>query len=348
MSIEHLPRATIESVQTARRRWCVTGGAGFIGSHIIEALLELGQDVICLDDFSTGKQKNLDMVRSQVGEDTWAQFELLKGDIREPEACAQACASADFVLHLAAQGSVVLSMENPALTHDINVQGTAQMLGAAHAAGVRRFVYSSSSAVYGNETTVPAVEDKTGTPLSPYAASKVIGEILANNWSRSVGLSTVGLRYFNVVGSRQDPNGAYAAVIPRWIDELRSGLRPTINGDGETTRDFCPVADIVHANLAAAFAELPESADPGLAPSLVCNIALGSATSLNELFSLLRDGVSERGGNCNQLEPNYGPFREGDIRHSTANIQRAQKGINYAPAMGLSAGLAETLDWFLR
>ncbi len=347
MPAADLPLSTVESVRAEGRLWCVTGGAGFIGSHIVETLLELGQEVICLDDFSTGKQANLDHVRSRVSDEAWGRFQLIRGDIRNDEVCKKSCEAVDFVLHLAAQGSVVLSMENPALTHDVNVNGSARMLEAATEAGVKRFIYSSSSAVYGDETAVPALEDCLGTPLSPYAASKLIGEILAKNWSRSLGLSTVGLRYFNVVGSRQDPDGAYAAVIPRWIHELKSGIQPTINGDGKTTRDFCPVADVVHANLAAALVELPLSDDPGLAPSLVCNIALGSATSLNELFVLLRDGVAERGGPCADMEPLYGSFRDGDILHSTADIQCAIEGINYAPKLSFTEGLAETLDWFL-
>lgn len=309
----------------AARRWLVTGAAGFIGSHLVEALLRRGAEIAGLDDFSTGRRANLAEVEAAVGPEAWRRFRLVEGDLRDPARCAEACAGAEIVLHQAALSSVPLSMEQPGRVLSVNVDGFLRLLEAARVAGVRRLVYASSSAVYGDETRVPAVEDRLGRPLSPYGGSKRIGEQLAGLYGECFGLPSIGLRYFNVCGPRQDPNGAYAAVIPRWSAEFRRGERPRIFGDGETTRDFCPVADVVQANLLAAAA-------PPAACGQAFNIARGRATSLNDLFKLVRATLAAQGVPCAHLEPRYEPFRPGDIRHSRADIHRAQTLLGFHPS----------------
>ena len=321
-----------ERISKTRRRWLVTGAAGFIGSHLTSHLLSLDQDVVGFDNFATGHQRNLDLVRVEVGEKRWKSFRFVEGDIRDFEACVVVMRGADFVLHEAALGSVPRSMVRPLDTHRANVDGTLNVFLAALETGVLKVVYASSSSVYGDDLTLPKVEDRTGRPLSPYAASKQISELYADTLSRTHGLPAVGVRYFNVIGIRQDPKGPYAAVIPRWLSAMCSGQRPVIYGDGETSRDFCPVADVVHANLLAAVSD-----DRGNGE--VYNIALGDTTTLNQLFAELRHALARAGVPCGEIEPIYEDFRPGDIRHSLADISKAIDAFGYAPPVTLAEGL---------
>jgi len=320
----------------------VTGGAGFIGSHIIETLLELNQKVVCLDNFETGKRSNLATLKSTLGEDLWSNFHLVEGDIREMADCLKACSGIDFVLHHAALGSVPLSIEKPELCHAVNVVGSENIFHAAKQSGVKRVIYASSSAVYGDEQSVPAIETRIGTALSPYAESKHANELSAAALADSE-MAIVGLRYFNVVGPRQDPNGAYAAVIPRWIEQFKQGGEPSIFGNGETTRDFCPVQNVVQANLSSALCQLPSELN-----SPVCNVALGKATSLNELYYILRDHIASQQECSPDLQPSYAPEREGDVRHSCADISFAKHTIEFAPSLSLKLGLSQTVNWYLQ
>lgn len=323
------------------RGWLVTGAAGFIGSHLVQQLLALGQRVVGLDDYSTGHRSNLSAVLDSLRGPAPA-FTMLEGDIRDPVTCRRACAGADVVLHHAAIGSVPRSIADPLTTNSVNVGGFVNMLAAARDAGVRRFVYASSSAVYGDTPLQPQVEPHLGRPLSPYAASKLANELYAVAFHRTYGLPTVGLRYFNVFGERQDPNGAYAAVIPRWISSLLSGESCVIHGDGETTRDFCHVANVVQANLLAAMAPEPRIAGQ------VYNIASGRATSLNTLFALLRDLLTDEEPAIALAQAAYEPFRVGDIRVSSASIDKARHEFGYTPTHAVAAGLAATIGWYVR
>ena len=324
--------ARMRELSAVRKTWLVTGAAGFVGSHLVEALLRYGQRVVALDNFSTGTRENL--------RDFEGRFGLIEGDVCDFETCRRASTGVDYVLHQAALGSVPRSLEFPLETHRANVDGTVNVFLAALHNRVRRVVYASSSSVYGDEPTLPKVEWRAGKPLSPYAASKAIGELYADVYGRTHGLSAVGLRYFNVVGSRQDPNGPYAAVVPRLVAMLVRGERPVIYGDGETTRDFCPVQNVVQANLSAATAsaELKGRA---------FNVALGARNSLNQLFSLLRAGMVARGYDCAAVEPDYQPFRPGDIRHSLADITAAQRDLEYEPSTDLAQGLELVMDFFV-
>lgn len=333
--------ALAAELQATPRRWLVTGAAGFIGSHLVERLLQLGQEVVGLDNFSTGRRSNLDDVRARVGDDAWARFTLIAADVCDPAACRAAAEGAQHVLHQAALGSVPRSILEPVASFAANVEGLVHVLEAARAASCRSVVYASSSSVYGDHPALPKREHELGLPLSPYAATKRCDEVLAAAWSRSYALPITGLRYFNVVGPRQDPEGAYAAVVPRWIAELAAGRAPTIFGDGETSRDFCPVANVVQANLLAA------ASPPGMGDGeAVFNIALGGRTTLNELFQLLRDGMAALGSPCAGLTAQYEDFRPGDIRHSLADIDRARSQLGYAPEVGLAEALQETMAWF--
>ncbi len=280
--------ATSASLQERPLRWLVTGSAGFIGSHLLEALLRLKQNVVSIDNFATGHRRNLDEVCAAVGPELWQRHAFHEADIVDAHACAEACRDVDVVLHQAALGSVPRSIEDPLRTHAANATGFLNMLVAARDAGVKRFVYAASSSTYGDHPALPKVEDNIGRPLSPYAVTKLLDELYADVFSRCYGIATVGLRYFNVFGSRQDPEGAYAAVIPRWVDAMLSGTPIVIHGDGETTRDFCHVANVVQANLLAAVAA-------GLdARSQVFNVAVGGRTSLNDLVNVLRELLEER------------------------------------------------------
>jgi UDP-N-acetylglucosamine 4-epimerase len=323
------------------RTWLVTGAAGFIGSHLCERLLLLGQRVIGLDNFATGRRENLQLVEQAVGGAAFARFRLVEADIRDLQACREATAGVDYVLHQAALGSVPRSIERPLDTHQVNVDGTVHVFLAALEQRLARVVYASSSSVYGDDPQLPKTEERIGTPLSPYAASKRIGEVYAQALARSHGLSAAGLRYFNVVGARQDPNGAYAAVVPRWVQALARGERPTIFGDGETSRDFCPVQNVVQANLLAATAGVELA-------GRVYNVALGGRTTLNTLYTLLRDGMAARGFGCAGLSPERRDFRPGDIRHSLADIEAARRDLGYEPARDLREGLGDVMDFFVK
>lgn len=323
------------------RKWLVTGVAGFIGSNLLERLLSLGQEVVGLDNFSTGHRSNLDDVRDRVGEERWTRFRFLEGDIRDLEKCREACADAPLVLHQAALGSVPRSIADPIGTNEANVSGFLNLLVAARDARVERFVYAASSSTYGDDPQLPKIEERIGRPLSPYAVTKYVNELYAAVFHQHYGLETVGLRYFNVFGRRQDPHGAYAAVIPRWIDCLLAGERCVIHGDGETSRDFCYIENAVQANLLAALARGDEVAGE------VYNVAVGERTTLTELFRVIRDGLSEHIPEIAQAEPEYGPFRPGDVRHSLAEISKARRQLGFQPTYSVREGLAEALAWYI-
>lgn len=318
------------------RTWLVTGVAGFIGSNLLQELLSLGQRVVGLDDFSTGYQGNLDEVLS---DDLGGTFRLVEGDIRELDACRAACAGVDYVLHQAALASVPRSIDDPLRNTQVNVEGFLNVLVAARDARVRRVVYASSSAVYGDSTDVPQSEDRVGHVLSPYAAAKKTNELYAEVFQRTYGLQSVGLRYFNVFGRRQDPDGAYAAVIPRWVSNLLNGEACDIYGDGETSRDFIYVANAVQANLLASTVHEDATGE-------VYNIACGQETSLNELFRMIRLGLTGYQPSVAQQEPMYDGFRPGDIRRSVANISKARRRLGYEPTVSVAEGLGEALEWY--
>jgi UDP-N-acetylglucosamine/UDP-N-acetyl-alpha-D-glucosaminouronate 4-epimerase len=333
--------ATKAALAAKPRRWLVTGVAGFIGSNLLEFLLELDQEVVGLDDFATGHRANLEEVRDRVGA-RWTRFRFLEGDVASPDACGGAVAGVDVVLHQAAIGSVPRSIDEPLRSNAANVTGTLALLEAARRAGVRRFVYASSSSVYGDSPALPKVEDNLGRPLSPYAVSKVADELYAFVYGSLHGMETIGLRYFNVFGQRQDPEGAYAAVIPRWIAAMIRGDEVRINGTGETSRDFCHVQNVVQANLLAASVEDPAALNRAY------NVAAGRRTTLTELFALLRDRLRLRHPAVASLEPVHGPFRPGDVLHSLADIAGARKLLGYEPTVSIERGLDESLDWYER
>lgn len=333
----------LASLERAPRTWLVTGVAGFIGSHLLETLLRRGQRVVGLDDFSTGRRSNLDAVRGAVGNPAWERFSLLEGDIADLDACREAVAGVDVVLHQAALGSVPRSITDPLRTHRANVDGFLNMLVAARDAGTKRFVYAASSSTYGDHPALPKVEDAIGRPLSPYAVTKVVDELYAGVFALNYGMEVIGLRYFNVFGPRQDPAGAYAAVIPRWIGELLEGKTCTIHGEGDTSRDFCFVANAVQANVLAATTEDAAALDQ------VYNVAVGDRTTLNELYRWIRDGLARRldAPALADLEPLRGPYREGDVKHSQADISKARTLLGYEPTQVVRDGLALTLDAFV-
>lgn len=322
--------------------WLVTGVAGFIGSNLLETLLGLGQKVVGLDNFSTGSQANLDDVRKAVGEEAWQRFTFHAADICDPDACHKAAAGVDYILHQAALGSVPRSIEDPVRTNHSNIDGFLNMLVAARDADVKRFVYAASSSTYGDHPGLPKVEDTIGAPLSPYAVTKYVNELYADVFARTYGMECVGLRYFNVFGPRQDPMGAYAAVIPRWFEALCKGITCQINGDGETSRDFCYIDNTVQANLLAA------TAQDSAAANQVYNVAVGGRTTLNELFYQIRDLLGQGNTAVESLEPLYAEFRAGDVRHSQADISKAQQLLGYEPTHTVAQGLSATTEWFLQ
>lgn len=320
--------------------WLITGVAGFIGSNLLETLLKLNQRVIGLDNFSTGYQYNLDQVESLVGAAAWANFNFSKGDIRHLEDCNKACQNVDFVLHQAALGSVPRSIEDPILTNENNISGFLNMLVASRDASVKRFVYAASSSTYGDHPDLPKVESVIGQPLSPYAVTKYVNELYANVFTRCYGTESIGLRYFNVFGPRQDPNGAYAAVIPQWIAALIKNKTLYINGDGETSRDFCFIDNVVQANLLAALADNSESVNQ------IYNVALSERTTLNQLYEMMRSILIERFPHLRDHRPQYVAFREGDVRHSQASIAKAQDLLGFEPTHPIDDGLKHAMDWY--
>jgi UDP-N-acetylglucosamine 4-epimerase len=330
----------LAEIEAQPRTWLVTGAAGFIGSNLVEHLLRHGQVVRGLDNLSTGYLHNLDEVRQKVGDEAYERFTFVEGDIRDLPTCHQLCEGVDVVLHNAALGSVPRSIEDPILTNQSNVDGFLNMLVAARDAGVRRFVYAASSSTYGDEPTLPKVEHRIGNPLSPYAVTKYVNELYANVFQSTYGIGCVGLRYFNVFGPRQDPNGAYAAVIPKWIHTLLVGETCVINGDGETSRDFCFVENVVQANILAGFTENPE------AFGQVYNVACGERTTLNELYTLIRDGLAAIDPAIASARPTYQDFRAGDVRHSHADIGKIISLLRYAPTHTVRSGLDAALPWY--
>ena len=328
-------------LRAERHSWLVTGVAGFIGSSLLEALLKLDQQVVGLDNFATGYQHNLDEVRSLVSAEQWARFRFIRGDIREMADCQAACAGVNYVLHQAALGSVPRSVADPVLTNSANITGFLNMLTAARDAGVKRFVFAASSSTYGDHPALPKVEALIGRPLSPYAVTKYVNELYADVFARCYGFESIGLRYFNVFGPRQDPDGAYAAVIPKWIASMLRNEPVFINGDGETSRDFCFIDNAVQANLLAALAS---NAD---APNQIYNIAVGDRTSLNELYELLRSSLAERLTHLREASPQRRGFREGDVLHSLADISKARERLGYAPAYRVREGLAQAMAWYV-
>lgn len=322
------------------QRWLVTGAAGFIGSHLLETLLRFGQQVVALDNFSTGQQDNLEQVHALVGEEAWQRVRFIEGDIRDLATCHEVMAGVDRVLHQAALGSVPRSMADPIATNQSNIDGFLNMLVAARDAGVKRFVYAASSSSYGDHPALPKVEDAIGKPLSPYAVTKLVNELYADVFARCYGLPVVGLRYFNVFGPRQDPNGAYAAVIPAWFSALIKDEPVYINGDGETSRDFCFIQNVVEANLQAALTEQPGAVNQ------VYNVAFGERTTLNQLFELIREQVALRLPERVAAAPVYRDFRAGDVRHSLASIDKARDLLGYDPQFRARDGLEAAADWY--
>ncbi|HXX84673.1 MAG TPA: SDR family oxidoreductase [Casimicrobiaceae bacterium] len=333
-------RAAVSQLRAKPMRWLVTGSAGFIGSHLVESLLRLGQDVVSLDNFETGYRENLEELRLAVGEKQWRRHEFREGDVVDPDTCHRACKGVDIVLHQAALGSVPRSISEPGRTHAVNATGFLNMLLAARDAGVDRFVYAASSSTYGDAPGLPKAEDQIGRPLSPYAVTKYLDELYAEVFGRCYGMASIGLRYFNVFGPRQDPEGAYAAVIPRWTEAMLRGRPIVIYGDGETTRDFCYIANVVQANLLAATTTNPEALGE------VYNIAVGGRTSLNTLFDTLRGLVLERHPRLTVPPPVYENFRPGDVRHSQADIGKAHRLLGYDPSYAVGPGLREALPWY--
>ena len=331
-------QAALVSLRRNPRTWLVTGVAGFIGSNLLECLLSLGQAVVGLDNFSTGYPKNVDeaLERGGIG----ARFRLISADIRDLGVCRKACSGVDIVLHQAALGSVPRSIEDPLSSHESNVSGLVNMLVAARDAKVQRLVYASSSAVYGDDPGSPKREERTGEALSPYAATKLVDEIYAGVFSRVYGLQTIGLRYFNVFGKRQDPQGPYAAVIPRWVSCLSANEPCVILGDGETSRDFVYIDDVVQANVLAATVEDVS------ATGQVYNVAGGRGTTLNELYTIIRDKAMER-RRLRPPEPVYEGFRPGDIRHSVADVSKIRHRLGYVPMRSVSDGIGEAIGWYL-
>jgi UDP-N-acetylglucosamine/UDP-N-acetylgalactosamine 4-epimerase len=327
-------------LKTNPRTWLITGVAGFIGSNLLETLLKLDQTVVGLDNFATGHQHNLDEVQTLVTEEQWARFRFIEGDIRNLEDCREAVKGTDYVLHQAALGSVPRSIEDPIATNQANIDGFLNMLVAAKDEEVSSFTYAASSSTYGDHPDLPKVEDKIGNPLSPYAVTKYVNELYAGVFARSYGFNTIGLRYFNVFGPRQDPNGAYAAVIPKWIAAMMKGEDVHIYGEGDTSRDFCYVSNAIQVNLLAAKAD-------DRAKNQIYNVALGEKTSLNVLFSFLKDALSLKKSKY-EKEPIYRPYREGDVKHSQADIKKAKTLLGYDPGVYVHEGILSALPWYIK
>lgn len=332
-------RYSHEKLLQSPKVWLITGTAGFIGSNLLEHLLKLNQTVIGLDNFATGHQHNLDEVQSLVTPEQWSRFTFIEGDIRNQADCVKACEGVDYVLHQAALGSVPRSINDPLTTNAANITGFLNMLVAARDAGVKSFTYAASSSTYGDHPALPKVEDNIGKPLSPYAVTKYVNELYAEVFATTYGFKTIGLRYFNVFGKRQDPNGAYAAVIPKWTAAMVNGDDVFINGDGETSRDFCFIENAVQANLLAATAD-------DAAKNEVYNVAVGDRTTLNILFDSLKEALAENGV-VYEKQPVYRDFRPGDVRHSQADISKAATKLGYAPEYRIAEGITKAMPWYL-
>lgn len=328
-----------EQLKSAPKTWLITGVAGFIGSNLLETLLKLDQKVVGLDNFATGHQHNLDEVQASVTTEQWSNFDFIEGDIREFADCQKACKGVDHVLHQAALGSVPRSIADPITTNDTNISGFLNMLTAARDAHVSSFTYAASSSTYGDHPALPKVEENIGNPLSPYAVTKYVNELYADVFARSYGFKAIGLRYFNVFGQRQDPNGAYAAVIPKWTASMIAGDDVFINGDGETSRDFCFIDNTVQANILAATA-------PEEAKNQVYNVAVGDRTTLNDLYAAIQVALLE---NSIRYEKSavYREFRAGDVRHSQASIAKIQQALGYAPEYPIAEGIQLAMRWYV-
>jgi UDP-N-acetylglucosamine/UDP-N-acetylgalactosamine 4-epimerase len=316
------------------RRVLVTGGAGFIGSNLTESLLDAGNEVVCLDNFSTGKRKNIENFLGN------PHYKLIEGDIRNYDDCLNAVKEIDYVFHEAALGSVPRSIKDPVTTTDVNIGGFVKMLFASKEEGIKRFIYAASSSTYGDHTDLPKVEDKIGSPLSPYAITKYVNELYANNFSKTYGIEVIGLRYFNVFGRRQDPDGAYAAVIPKFVKTLMQHERPKINGDGSVSRDFTYVDNVIQVN------HLSALVDSKSALNQVYNVAHGERTTLNQLYKMIREKATAFDIHIKEIEPEYGPFRAGDIPHSLASIEKARRMLGYKPTHTVEQGLSEAVKWY--
>jgi UDP-N-acetylglucosamine 4-epimerase len=321
------------------KTWLITGVAGFIGSNLLETLLRLGQVVVGLDNFATGHQYNLDEVASEVTAKQWSRFSFIEGDIRNADDCVQAVKNVDYVLHQAALGSVPRSIIDPATTNAVNITGFLNMLIASRDEKVSSFTYAASSSTYGDHPALPKVEENIGNPLSPYAVTKYVNELYADVFARTYGFKSIGLRYFNVFGKRQDPDGAYAAVIPKWTASMIKSEDVFINGDGETSRDFCYIENTVQMNILAATAEEP-------AKNAVYNVAVGDRTTLNTLFDAIKAGLINNDVPVN-VEPTYRDFRDGDVRHSQADIGKAKKALGYVPGVKIFDGIRLAMPWYL-
>jgi UDP-N-acetylglucosamine 4-epimerase len=329
------------ALRSEPRNWLVTGAAGFVGSHLTEALLDLGQRVVGLDDLSTGSRQNLEHVRQRVGEEAWKRFTFREGSVADAAECREAIKGADYVLHHGGFISVPLSVEDPAGCHTANVTGTLNLLLAARENAVKRFVYASSSAVYGTDARMPKIEEQIGRPLSPYGASKLMDELYAGLFADHYGVASVGFRYFNIFGPRQSPDGAYAAVIPQWITTLMKGGQCRIHGNGEQTRDFCHVGNVVQANILAAVRERPVAAD-------IYNVAYGECISLNQLHEMIARELAVLKPGLKVQEPLRGATRAGDILHSGADIGKIRKELGFEPAVAVEPGLQETIRWYVK
>ena len=334
-----------EHLKNNQSTWLITGVAGFIGSNLLERLLILNQKIVGLDNFDTGHQYNIDQAiedaSKKTGKNLSNNFKFINGDIRELSDCQQACNGVDYVLHQAALGSVPRSIEDPINTNRANIDGFLNMLVAAKDEKVKRFVYAASSSTYGDHPSLPKVEGEIGSPLSPYAVTKVVNELYANVFAKTYGFKTIGLRYFNIFGKRQDPNGAYAAVIPKWVAAILNKEDVFINGDGETSRDFCYIDNTVQMNLLAATTSNNDAIDQ------VYNVALNDRTSLNRLYQMIEDRLIRRTSGLKKKGPVYRDFRTGDVRHSQANIDKAQTLLDYQPKYMISEGLDEAMDWYV-
>lgn len=330
-----------QDLVAAPKTWLITGVAGFIGSNLLETLLKLNQTVVGLDNFATGYKKNLDEVQSLVSNEQWQRFSFIEGDIRNLAHCQKVCSGVDYVLHQAALGSVPRSLADPITTNEVNISGFLNMLTAARDAEVKSFTYAASSSTYGDHPGLPKVEDKIGKPLSPYAVTKYVNELYADVFARSYGFKSIGLRYFNVFGRRQDPDGAYAAVIPKWTAAMIKNDTVFINGDGETSRDFCYIENTVQANILAATTQNED------ATNQVYNVAVGDRTTLNELFSAIKSALADNDVTYKQ-DPTYRDFRPGDVRHSQADVSKVNSLLGYEPQFNISQGIQKAINWYIQ